>query len=153
MWDIRAEECVYELATGNNAVVALAWDDTRASLFVATQCANVNRLGVRTGYRRARVPRWASYSAVDREYRAGRAGGNAPFGAPRGMDYPDLYDAYLSDGEEGEESEDEDDELDIDEAYSADMRWPQKCFHKEDFFGYAYDAGEHVLCEFHIAIC
>ena len=47
-----------------------------------------------------------------------------------------------------EESDDEADEADVDEAYSADMRWPTKCFHKESFFGYAYDAGEHALREY-----
>ncbi|TFK79671.1 hypothetical protein K466DRAFT_592276 [Polyporus arcularius HHB13444] len=153
LWDIRAEECVYELSTGNNSVTGLAWDDARSALFVATECRYVNRMGVRTGYRRARVPRWATWKAVDKEYRAhqdavtngasttGESVGEE--GAYGGMDYPDVYDDYLDDGE-GVESESEDEE-DIDEGYSADMRWPQKCFHKEDFFGYAYDAGEHVL--------
>ena len=70
MWDIRAEECVYELSTGNNSVTGLAWDDARAALFVATECGYVNRMGLHTGYRRARVPRWASWKAVDKEYRA-----------------------------------------------------------------------------------
>ncbi|RPD59645.1 hypothetical protein L227DRAFT_576066 [Lentinus tigrinus ALCF2SS1-6] len=148
MWDIRAEECVYELSTGNNSVTGLAWDPVRSALFVATECRYVNRMGLRTGYRRARVPRWATWKAVDKEYRASKeAAQNGSGGeddgayAYGGMDYPDVYDDYLDDGAEGE-SEDEED---IDEGYSADMRWPQKCFHKEDFFGYAYDAGEHVL--------
>ncbi len=135
-------------------MTGLAWDDARSALFVATECRYVNRMGVRTGYRRARVPRWATWKAVDKEYRAhqnavtngasttGESAGED--GAYGGMDYPDVYDDYLDDGE-GVESESEDEE-DIDEGYSADMRWPQKCFHKEDFFGYAYDAGEHVLC-------
>ncbi|KAI0701872.1 WD40-repeat-containing domain protein [Cerioporus squamosus] len=152
MWDIRAEECVYELSTGNNSVTGLAWDHTRSSLFVATECRYVNRMGLRTGYRRARIPRWATWKAVDKEYRAHKeavkdgtatADTDAEDGTYGGMDYPDVYDDYLDDGE-GVESESEDEE-DIDEGYSADMRWPQKCFHKEDFFGYAYDAGEHVL--------
>ena len=119
---------------------------------------------MRTGYRRARVPRWATWKAVDKECRAYRdaiksgsitadadpdeKAGMGAFGGHEygGMDYPDVYDDYLDDGE-GEDEEESEDEEDIDEAYSADMRWPQKCFHKEDFFGYAYDAGEHVLCE------
>ena len=160
MWDIRAEECVYELSTGNNSVTGLAWDDARAALFVATECGYVNRMGLHTGYRRARVPRWATWKAVDKEYRAykdtaaaaAKDGGGPAESEERayaGMDYPDVYDDYLDDGEGAEnESEGEsEDEEDIDEDYSADMRWPQKCFHKEDFFGYAYDAGEHVLCE------
>ena len=145
MWDIRAEECVYELSTGNNAVAGLAWDDARAALFVATECGYANRMGVRTGYRRARVPHWATSKAVMQEYKAAKSGAvsEAAYGAGRGVDYPDLYDAYLSDAEESEDDDDEED--DVDEAYSVDMRWPQKCFHKENFFGYAYDAGEHVL--------
>ncbi len=167
MWDIRAEECVYELSTGNNAVASLAWDPARSALFVATECRYVNRMGVRTGYRRARIPRWATWKAVDKEGRAYRealkAGtmdlerleGEAGRDGYGGMDYPDVYDDYLGlddaegggEGRDEDEEEEEDEEEDIDEAYSADMRWPQKCFHKEDFFGYAYDAGENVLCE------
>lgn len=149
MWDIRAEECVYELSTGNNAVSALAWDSARSALFVATECRYVNRMGVRSGYRRARIPRWATWKAVDKEYKVYKDAVKNGLAADMdeeygGMDYPDVYDDYLDDSEEAEdESEDEED---IDESYSADMRWPQKCFHKEDFFGYAYDAGEHVLC-------
>ncbi|KAI0749754.1 WD40-repeat-containing domain protein [Daedaleopsis nitida] len=151
MWDIRAEECVYELSTGNNSVVGLAWDPARSSLFVATECRYVNRLGVRTGYRRARVPQWATWKAVDQEYKAHRdAVKNGTYeddadSVYGGKDYPDVYDDYLDDGDAEESGEEED----IDENYSADMRWPQKCFHKEDFFGYAYDAGEHVLFRWH----
>ncbi|EJF64781.1 hypothetical protein DICSQDRAFT_100114 [Dichomitus squalens LYAD-421 SS1] len=154
-WDIRAEECVYELSTGNNAVAGLAWDDTRSSLYVATECRYVNRMGVRTGYRRARIPRWATWAAVEKEYKAHKEAARngvvqEEYG---GNDYPDVYDAYSYLDEDGdgtdEESDDEADEDDVDEAYSADMRWPTKCFHKESFFGYAYDAGEHTLLRWH----
>ncbi|KAM5539294.1 hypothetical protein V8D89_007167 [Ganoderma adspersum] len=156
IWDIRAEECVYELATGNNAVAGLAWDDTRSSLYVATESRYINRMGLRTGYRRARIPRWATWAAVEKEYKTHKEAAKRGIVQEEygGKDYPDVYDAYtyLDDDEtEGEESDDDDeaDEADVDEAYSADMRWPTKCFHKESFFGYAYDAGEHALLRWH----
>ena len=57
MWDIRARTAVYELATGNNAVVALAWDNTRNALYAATECRYVNRMGVHHDYRKAQIPK------------------------------------------------------------------------------------------------
>ena len=98
---------------------------------------------------------WATWAAVEKEYKAHKEAARngvvqEEYG---GKDYPDVYDAYSyldeeGDGDEMEESDDEADEADVDEAYSADMRWPTKCFHKESFFGYAYDAGEHALREY-----
>ena len=51
-------------------------------------------------------------------------------------------------GEERDEdasSEEEAEEEDIDEEYSKGKLWPTMCFHRENYFGYAYDAGEHTL--------
>ena len=57
MWDIRARTAVYELATGNNAVVALAWDSARTSLYAATECRYVDRMGSHHDYRKAEIPK------------------------------------------------------------------------------------------------
>ncbi|KAH9856605.1 quinon protein alcohol dehydrogenase-like superfamily [Lenzites betulinus] len=158
MWDIREQECVYELSTGNNAVSAMAWDDAHASLYVATTCPHVNRLGERAGYRRARIPTWATWAGVERDYKAYKASGPVSPAKPKpnpivvhdengevmsdeGEDGRGYYD---TESESGAEDEDE-----IDEAYSADMRWPEKCFHRENYFGYAYDAGENMLFRWH----
>ncbi len=70
MWDIREQECVYELSTGNNAVSAMAWDAAHASLFVATACPHVNRMGERAGYRRACIPTWATWASVAKDHKA-----------------------------------------------------------------------------------
>ena len=37
---------------------------------------------------------------------------------------------------------------DIDEEYSDDKRWPERSYHNERFFGYAFDADGAALCEF-----
>lgn len=58
VWDIRARATVYELATGNNAVQALAWDSKRSTLYAATQCMYWDR-GTPRGYKRVKIPQWA----------------------------------------------------------------------------------------------
>ena len=45
VWDPRAKKLVYELATGNNAVHSLAWDAPRATLYAATECDAMDRMG------------------------------------------------------------------------------------------------------------
>ncbi|KAI0661809.1 hypothetical protein C8Q70DRAFT_1052118 [Cubamyces menziesii] len=59
MWDVRARSLVYELATGNNAVRALCWDAKRTTLYAATECDYMDRLGFTHGYRAAHIPGWA----------------------------------------------------------------------------------------------
>ncbi|KAI8980059.1 quinon protein alcohol dehydrogenase-like superfamily [Trametes punicea] len=147
MWDIREQECVYELSTGNNAVSAMAWDEVHSSLYVATECPYVNQLGERAGYRRARVPTWATWASVEKDYKAYKAAVSDPnTEETRGSRMqPEAH----ARGYDDNEDEDDDDVDEIDEAYSADMRWPEKCFHKENYFGYAYDAGEHVIFRWH----
>ncbi|KAI0663899.1 WD40-repeat-containing domain protein [Cubamyces menziesii] len=151
MWDIREQECVYELSTGNNAVRGMAWDDAHSSLFVATECPYVNQFGERAGYRRARIPTWATWASVEKDYKAHKASARQPAGSPTSTVSTASEDVLHSDESDSRgyyDSEDDDadgDEDEIDEAYSADMRWPEKCFHKENYFGYAFDAGEHVL--------
>lgn len=56
MWDVRAKSMIYELGTGNNMVNALAWDSSRNSLYAATACSYMDRMGYHHGYRRAKMP-------------------------------------------------------------------------------------------------
>ncbi|KAI9061095.1 hypothetical protein FKP32DRAFT_1594780 [Trametes sanguinea] len=158
MWDIREQECVYELSTGNNAVAAMAWDDAHSSLYVATECPYVNKLGERSGYRKARIPTWATWASVEKDYKAykagktgePRAGGGSCSSASEGSAGALEVDGSERGYYDSESEDDGSDDDEVDEAYSADMRWPDKCFHKENYFGYAYDAGEHMLCECHV---
>ena len=57
LWDLRARGCVYELSTGNNAVVSMAWDSVNNALFAATNCNYVDRMGNHLDYRRAKIPK------------------------------------------------------------------------------------------------
>ncbi|KAF5350893.1 hypothetical protein D9758_010534 [Tetrapyrgos nigripes] len=57
VWDARAKAAVYELATGNNAVDDLAWDGLRNTLYAATSCPEMDRIGYTHDYRRARIPK------------------------------------------------------------------------------------------------
>jgi hypothetical protein len=67
VWDVRARACVYELATGNNAVVSMVWDSGRSTLYAATQCNHVDRLGDHHDYRKARRPKEQRATAGDSE--------------------------------------------------------------------------------------
>jgi hypothetical protein len=49
LWDIRAKAPIYDLATGNNAVVSMVWNNDRNELFAATEWEH-------TDYARARIP-------------------------------------------------------------------------------------------------
>ncbi|RXW20377.1 hypothetical protein EST38_g5481 [Candolleomyces aberdarensis] len=57
MWDVRARAPIYDLATGNNDVLALAWNDDRNELYAVTECRYVDRLGYHHEYRRAKIPK------------------------------------------------------------------------------------------------
>ncbi|TFY57484.1 hypothetical protein EVJ58_g6993 [Rhodofomes roseus] len=117
MWDIRARKAVYELATGNNAVASMAWDPKRSTLYAATECERMDRMGFTHDYRHARIPRWADIERHD----------DPAVG-------PDE-DVMGEDG--GQMDDDEEDEW--------DRCWPKKAYHNERYFGYAFDAGEHRL--------
>lgn len=56
LWDLRARSVVYELSTGNTAVVSLSWDAGRNVLYAATESRYMDRRGNNYGYRRARLP-------------------------------------------------------------------------------------------------
>ncbi|KAJ6467549.1 WD40 repeat-like protein [Mycena vitilis] len=68
LWDVRAQKMIYELSTGNNAVVGMTWDAPRSTLYVATQCDTMNRLGDNFDYRHVKRPRisW-SWESLERE--------------------------------------------------------------------------------------
>ena len=68
VWDPRAKAIVYELATGNNGVVSMAWDAPRSTLFAATRCSYRDRLG----YCRAKIPKqYDQYHKTDSLARGG----------------------------------------------------------------------------------
>ncbi|KAI9061143.1 hypothetical protein FKP32DRAFT_985257 [Trametes sanguinea] len=113
LWDLRARSAVYELATGNTAVTALAWDAKRTTLYAATECDYMDRLGYTHGYRPAHIPGWAKQDPVDE------------------MD---------TEGADGDEEDDDD--------YDGEHCWPENAPHDERYFGYAYDAGEHLLLRY-----
>ena len=116
-WDIRAKAVVYELGTGNNRVCALNWDAKRSALYAATECDYMDRNGYTHDYRHARIPRWA---------------------------HPNPDDVDMDDEDGDGHEEDEYDSMDEDDD---EHNWPKNAYHNESFFGYAYDAGEHVLRE------
>lgn len=120
VWDPRASAIMYELATGNNAVISMAWDAPRSTLFAATECSYMDRLGYHHDYRRAKIPKRYDPDQVSSQ---------------------DLQDQGMNIDNDEDEEEDEDD--DYDERY-----WPKQAHHLETDFGCAFDSGEHRLCEF-----
>ncbi|KDN48395.1 hypothetical protein RSAG8_02987, partial [Rhizoctonia solani AG-8 WAC10335] len=113
VWDVRARACVYELATGNNAVQSLAWDSQNNCLYAATECAYMDRLGYHHDYRYAKVPKDQNPGAT-----------------------------------EGGMEDDEDDEDDEDGYEDGERCWPKTAWHKEDYFGYLFDAGDHLILRY-----
>ncbi|KAF8192387.1 hypothetical protein K438DRAFT_1720617 [Mycena galopus ATCC 62051] len=116
LWDVRAQKMVYELSTGNNAVMGMTWDAPRSVLYVATACDYMDRNGETYDYRRAKVPR-----------------------PPR--DSTTLHGEEDEDDSMDDDDYDSEDEDDDDEAPC----WPQKAAYAEDYFGHLFDAGEHRL--------
>jgi len=55
-WDVRARLPVYELATGNNDVMSLAWDAPRHTLYAQTECEFIDHTGGHHEYRKFRGP-------------------------------------------------------------------------------------------------
>ncbi|KAF7973198.1 hypothetical protein HWV62_15779 [Athelia sp. TMB] len=56
LWDVRTKTACYELATGNNAVRSMAWDANHNTLYAATECNYIDRVGNHHDYRRAKIP-------------------------------------------------------------------------------------------------
>lgn len=113
---------MYEVATGNNEVISLAWDAPRKSLYAATECSYMDRIGYRHGYRFAKIP-------------------NTPHNKTNLGNWYRDPEAMEEEDEEIPEDEDEDDEPDEEHG------WPEQAWHDESAFGYAFDCGEHRICK------
>lgn len=57
LWDIRSRSALYELSTGNNMVISLGWDEEDTTLYAATECLWMDRMGYRHDYRPAKDPK------------------------------------------------------------------------------------------------
>ncbi|KAK4701279.1 RNA-dependent RNA polymerase, partial [Phenoliferia sp. Uapishka_3] len=111
---------LYSLATGNNAVQAIAWQTSTNSLWAATECSYMDRMGGHHDYRKAKR------SKAER---------------PSTQVNMDLD----SDEEEYSDKDDEyDDEFD-DKDDDGEYNWPEKAFHDEQSFGYTFDSASHQL--------
>ena len=126
-WDIRGKKMVYELATGNNIVNSMIWDAKRSTLYAATECDNIDRLGRTYNYRPFHRPTYPEEGKIcgtpaSRPQRARRRNKTI------------YYD------EDADPDRDEDD-------YDASWYWPERAWHEEDYFGIALDAGSHAICK------
>ncbi|EAU85664.1 hypothetical protein CC1G_10936 [Coprinopsis cinerea okayama7 len=124
LWDLRSRTPVYELATGNNAVMGLAWDDQHDQLFAITSCSYMDRMGERYGYRRAKIPKGF------------RETGNTTLASVEDEDMED-------DDDDLEDDNSDDDFYDYDE-----YRWPKDAHHSEDYFGHIFDLGSHNILRY-----
>ncbi|EPQ52734.1 hypothetical protein GLOTRDRAFT_140371 [Gloeophyllum trabeum ATCC 11539] len=86
--------------------------------------------------------RSALYAATECNYvdRLGYHHDYRPAKLPKRQRAEDVMD------EDGDEDEDEDDEEDFDDE--CDQCWPSRAWHKEDYFGYTFDAGDHRIYRF-----
>ncbi|TCD63390.1 hypothetical protein EIP91_005598 [Steccherinum ochraceum] len=125
VWDLRTKSIVYELATGNNSVTSLAWDAPRSTLFAATECEFMDRLGYNHDYRNARIPKtkWNSRQL--------------------GEDWAEQDEDEDEDMEDEEEDDDDDDD---------ELGWPERAFHEENAFGYAFDCGQHRILRYKFGV-
>ncbi|KAI0787445.1 hypothetical protein C8Q74DRAFT_1315373 [Fomes fomentarius] len=196
LWDVRARACIYEFSTGNNGVCSLLWDDRRMDLIAATESGH--GWGP-SASRKAKIPRWATWKAVEEEAKAriqaqaasqneqeeplepsANDGRTPPAIGAQDVEMvvdteaehtdeaADDEDAWTDESEsEGESSglasegqgqeeddddEDEDNPNDIDEEYSEGRKWPQRAYHNERFFGYAFSAGRSVFLRYQFRV-
>ncbi|KAM5537194.1 hypothetical protein V8D89_009127 [Ganoderma adspersum] len=179
MWDIRARACVYEFSAGNNGVTSMLWDDKHTTLFAATERGFAYGTSSGTKYRKARIPRWATWLAIEKSMKEYQKLSQIPSASTAGEQTSDeaitttstltdedvrvedseIVNENESDWEDDGDDEDEDSEgenenaqeddyenpKDIDEEYSSDLRWPERSYHNERFFGYAFDADGAAL--------
>ncbi|KAI0789846.1 hypothetical protein C8Q75DRAFT_126910 [Abortiporus biennis] len=127
VWDVRARKLVYDLSTGNTEVHALAWDSQRSTLYAATECNYMDRMGSTFDYRVARTPKFIRKRERE-QFKAQHGGGNA-------------------EGED-EEMDDEDYDDDDDDDEDEEIGWPNRAYHDEGFFGQMYDAADHSLLRY-----
>ncbi|KAL0063424.1 hypothetical protein AAF712_009628 [Marasmius tenuissimus] len=157
LWDVRARRLVYELSTGNTSVEGLAWDSQRNTLYAATECSYLGRMGDHYGYRIAKRPKPPQEALA-------RARGNDPkFKKTKTVYRGNSDDDEDEDGDEDMEEEveywedynteyeeEEEEEEDFYEAYETKC-WPSKAHHPENYFRRMHDAGEHCLYRYKFA--
>lgn len=95
----------------------MAWDADRNTLYAATECRYIDRLGRNYDYRPAKLPK----------------------------DQLDQYRGDMGEAIEGED-EDEDESEDNQEDWH-DRAWPKNAFHGESYWGYTFDAARHTICK------
>ncbi|KAL0578097.1 hypothetical protein V5O48_003915 [Marasmius crinis-equi] len=147
LWDVGARKLVYELSTGNTAVEGLSWDPERNTLYVATQCLYLGRMGDHYDYRIAKRPKPPQESlAVARS--------NDP-------KYKKTKTVYPSDDEDGgdENMEDAGEEVEYWQDYNTEYDseeeedyepyetkcWPSRAHKPESYFRRMHDSGVHCL--------
>jgi hypothetical protein len=124
LWDLRANAPVYELATGNNAVIGMAWDDEADTLSAITECCHEG-----SEYRAAK------FSPRDLAKRKAQA------------DAPDQQ-MDEDDGDFYDDGEDEDLYEDYREDTTRSRKWPKQAYHAENYWGHVFDSRKrHKICE------
>lgn len=151
VWDPRAKKLVYELATGNNSVQSLAWDVKRSTLYAATECMYMDRMGSTHEYRRAKIP--AGPEVQDRRTPLGKLSKKPKPWAKAMRDEGEGDDDETVDDDEDEDegdAEDEEEGDDEEEEFTSDpdKAWPKKAYHAENYFGYTFDCGNHRLLRY-----
>ncbi len=166
MWDVRARACLYELSTGNNAVQHMLWDDRRTTLIASTDRDSAFTMGGPRKFRKAKIPAWATFTAAAaaaKAYEKAKADRDA-----HGADSSTVHETHEQANQENASGEDEvgsqdeakdEGDHDSDEDIAAEeeeqddefeenpryMKWPTNAYHNEQFYGYAYNAGEPVI--------
>ncbi|KAH9479827.1 hypothetical protein JR316_0008422 [Psilocybe cubensis] len=118
LWDVRAQKALYELATGNNNVRTMAWDNSSNTLYAATECTYVDRIGYHHDYRRAKIPR-------------------EKYPSEENQSDMDIDDDEIADNEPDSEDDWDDERC-----------WPRNAYHRENYWGHVWDAGDHRLYKY-----
>ena len=111
----------------------MVWDAPRTTLFAATQCPWMDKFGFHHEYRPAKIPKRFNPPRVPNQ--SAPTSNRPPAGVSISVDDAE------EDSDEGGENEEDGSDGDR-ERY-----WPQRAYHTEKEFGYAFDAGDHCLCE------
>ncbi|KAH6913303.1 hypothetical protein BKA70DRAFT_1262418 [Coprinopsis sp. MPI-PUGE-AT-0042] len=150
LWDLRSNAFVYELATGNNVVIAMAWDDEANALSAITECCYE-----RNEYRAAK---FSPKQLAQQRAQAGSTEGEKEEDEGEDEEEDEEEDGEEDDDEggnnEGNDDEGDDDEGDDDEEdeeedpykdYQEDTahphrKWPKKAYHAENYWGHVFDS-------------
>jgi len=144
---------LYELSTGNNVVETLSWDAANQTLYAATSCERLDRLGRLEGYRAVKVKCKTEQS---------RAPVCNASNTSAKVDSEEGDDEEMGEGSSDKASDDEEigvgsgggpQEWDFtgfgdSGTYEEDdmgRAWPNIAWHSEDSFGALFDAGSHRL--------